>query len=126
MAENEDIGNERKEFEYEFEATGDPRKGTPYVAKLKWKDGKLEREFYNMDRIYGRGSVTVKGKYKVKYGDIVEKREGASWKNDYRNWYFINQKGEEILVANIYNSEQKMKVMEYLKGNINEEELLKK
>lgn len=32
---------ESKEFEFEFSATNDPRKGSPYVARLFWQDGKL-------------------------------------------------------------------------------------
>jgi hypothetical protein len=39
--------------EFYYEATIDPRKGYPYVAKLIWKEGKLEREFYNLKRSYG-------------------------------------------------------------------------
>ena len=35
---------ESKEFEFEFSATSDPRKGKPYVARLYW-DGKIQRSF---------------------------------------------------------------------------------
>jgi len=39
-------------YKFEFEATTDPRKGIPYVARLVVRDGKLEREFYNLKRVW--------------------------------------------------------------------------
>jgi len=112
-------------YEYEFNETADPRKGIPYVARLVYKNGKIEREFYNMNRAWGKNSITVSGKYTARIGDIIEKRIGASWKNDYRYWYIILDNGEEVKVADISNSREKMVVIEYLKGNIPYEEFKK-
>ena len=114
-----------KEFEFEFSATCDPRKGTPYVARLYWQDGKLQRSFYDLSRQFGKKEVTVSGTYKARAGDIIERRSGGSWKNDYRAWYFVTENGEQVLVADIDRSEQKMRVTEYLQGKITAKELIK-
>lgn len=115
-----------KEYTFSFEESNDPRKGVPYVAKLKIaEDGnKLDREFFNLNRQYGKKSVTVYGDYKAKDGDIIEIRTGGSWKNDYRNWYLINE-GEQIHVADIDSSSDKVDVEKYLKNQITKEELIK-
>jgi len=115
---------ESREFEFEFSATSDPRKGKPYVARLYWEDGKLQRSFYDMNRQWGKHEITVSGTYTAKAGDIIEIRSGGSWKNDYRTWYLVTEGGEQITVADIDNSEQKMRVTEYLQGKIKAEELL--
>jgi hypothetical protein len=114
---------ESKEFEFEFSATSDPRKGKPYVARLYW-DGKLQRSFYDLNRQWGKKEVTVSGAYKAKAGDIIEQRSGGSWKNDYRTWYLVTSDGEQIAVADINDSEQKMRVTEYLQGKISAAELI--
>ena len=114
-----------KEFEFEFSATGDPRKGKPYVARLYWEDGELQRSFYDLNRLWGKKEVTVSGTYKAKTGDIIEIRTGGSWKNDYRSWYLVTENGEQVLVADIDSSEQKMRVTEYLQGKITAKELIK-
>ena len=113
-----------EEFEFEFSATSDPRKGKPYVARLYW-DGKLQRSFYNLNRQWGKNEVTVSGTYTAKAGDIIERRWGGSWKNDYRAWYLVTADGEQITVADIDNSKEKARVTEYLQGKINMAELLK-
>jgi hypothetical protein len=115
---------ESKEFEFEFSATNDPRKGMPYVARLYWEDGKLQREFFDLHKEWGKKEVTVSGTYKAKAGDIIEQRSGGSWKNDYRTWYLVTEGGEQIAVADINDSEQKMRVTEYLQGKISADELL--
>ena len=115
---------ESNEFEFEFSATSDPRKGKPYVARLYWEDGKIQRSFYDMNRQWGKHEITVSGTYKAKAGDIIEIRSGGSWKNDYRAWYLVTEGGEQITVADIDNSEQKMRVTEYLQGKIKAEELI--
>ena len=112
------------EFEFSFEATSDPRKGVPYVAKLVYRNGKLEREFYNLNRTWGKNMVTVSGKYKAKSGDIIERRSGASWKNDYRYWFLVTPDGKQVKVADIDDSEAKVQVIEYLKGNLKAEDLV--
>ena len=118
--------SESKEFEFEFSATSDPRKGKPYVARLYWQDGKLQRDFYDLDRQWGKNEVTVSGTYTAKAGDIIEQRWGGSWKNDYRAWYLVTEDGEQVKVADIDNSEEKARVAEYLQGKITAKELINK
>jgi hypothetical protein len=115
-----------EEFEFEFSATSDPRKGKPYVARLYWEDGKLQRSFYDLNRQWGKKEITVSGTYKARTGDIIEQRIGGSWKNDYRAWYLVTEDGEQIEVAYIDNTKEKMRVTEYLQGKISAEELLNK
>ena len=115
---------ESKEYEFEFSATSDPRKGKPYVARLYWEDGKLQRSFYDMSRQWGKHEITVSGTYKAKAGDIIEIRSGGSWKNDYRAWYLVTEGGEQVMVADINDSKDKAKVTEYLQGKIKAEELI--
>jgi hypothetical protein len=109
--------------EFYYEATIDPRKGYPYVAKLVWKDGKLEREFYKLKREYGKKSVTVWGHFSAEDGDVIEMREDASWKNDYRYWYLVYG-GELHLLTEVGNSRRKRYVIDYLSGEITLEEML--
>ena len=52
------------EFEFEFSATSDPRKGKPYVARLYWGGEKVEREFFDLHRQWGKKEITVSGKYR--------------------------------------------------------------
>ena len=93
------------------------------MARLYW-DGKLQRSFYDLNRQWGKKEVTVSGAYKAKAGDIIEQRSGGSWKNDYRTWYLVTSDGEQIAVADINDSEQKMRVTEYLQGKISAAELI--
>ncbi len=116
--------SESKEFEFEFSATSDPRKGKPFVARLYWEDGKLQRSFYDLNRQWGKREITVSGTYKARVGDIIEQRSGGSWKNDYRAWYLVTEDGEQIAVADIDNSKEKARVTEYLQGKISAEELI--
>ncbi len=115
-----------KEFEFEFSATSDPRKGKPYVARLYWQDGKLQRDFYDLNRQWGKKEITVSGTYKAKAGDIIERRWGGRWKNDYRAWYLVTEDGEQIEVADIDKSRDKARVTEYLQGKITAEKLINK
>ena len=117
---------DRKTFEYNFEATNDIKKRkNPYVARLYVRNGQVEREFKQLERSYGKYEVTVYGSYTAKVGDIIEKRVGSSWKNDYRSWYLIKEDGSEVKVADISSSTDKKLVMSYLKNEITMEELLK-
>lgn len=117
----------REEFEFNFEATSDPRKGVPYVAFLKIRNGKLEREFVNnMTKTWGRKEVTVAGRYRARAGDVVEIRTGGSWKNDYRAWYVVSPDGKLVRAADIQDSAAKLRVERYLRGEIGAEELLPK
>ncbi len=113
-----------KIFTFHFEFENDPRKGKPYAARLYIKDGKLQREFFNLDQTWGKKTILVEGDYTAHVGDIIEEREGGSWKNDYRYWYVIDESGQKILVADIDDSKAKAVVLNYLKGKINLKELL--
>jgi len=109
---------------FNFEVTLDPRKhGAPYVAKLVWKDGKVQREFYDLKRQYGKKEVTVWGTFEAEDGDVVEMREGASWKNDYRNWYLV-WNGELHHLTDIDDSERKRIVVDYISGDITMEDMV--
>ena len=110
-------------YKFYFEATMDPRKGVPYVARLVIRDGKLEREFYNLKREYGKKSITVWGHFSAEDGDVVEMREDASWKNDYRYWYIVYG-GKLYLLTRTSDSQRKRYVIDYLSGEITMEEML--
>jgi len=116
----------KETFEFNFEFTQcDSRKGTPYAAKLVINDeGKIDREFFELDKEYGKKSVSVSGTYKAKVGDIIEQREGGSWKNDYRYWYLVTEDGKLEKVADIDNSNRKSLVKKYLKNEIEAKDLL--
>jgi hypothetical protein len=113
----------KKEYKFNFEVTMDPRKGFPYVARLVWKDGKIEREFYNLKKQYGKRQVTVWGTFEASEGDVIEMRTGASWRNDYRAWYLVH-KSNLYLLTWISDSRKKKVVIEYLSGKITMEELM--
>ena len=115
----------KKEFEFHFEATSHVPKWVPYVARLVVRNGRVEREFMKLEKVKGKKEITVSGRYTARAGDIIEKRHGGSWKNDYRYWYLITNNGKEIEVADIDSSRQKQKVISYLKGEISVEELAK-
>ena len=115
----------KKEFEFHFEVTSHVPKWVPYVARLVAKNGKVERQFMKLDRINGKKEITVCGKYTASIGDIIEKREGGSWKNEYRYWYIVTQDGQEVKVASIGSSKEKQRVISYLKGEISANELLR-
>ncbi|MGF3536897.1 MAG: hypothetical protein ACQXXE_08720 [Candidatus Bathyarchaeia archaeon] len=117
---------ENNVFEFTFSAENDPRKRIPYVAKLKLTDGKITREFYPMSRTWGHRSVHVYGTYHAQVGDIIEIRWGGSWKNDYRDWYVVNENGQLKMCCSIYDSEKKFVVLQYLGGKITLNELLSK
>jgi len=111
-------------YKFDFEVTLDPRQhGAPYVARLVWKDNKLEREFYDLKRQYGKKMVTVWGTFEAEDGDVIEMREGSSWKNDYRNWYLV-WKGDLHFIADIGDSERKRAVVDYLSGEITMEDMI--
>ena len=116
----------KKEFEFYFEASADTRKRkNPYVARIYIKNGTIEREFKELERTYGKKEVNVYGSYTAKAGDVIEKREGGSWKNEYRYWYLILEDGSEKKVASIDDAKAKQRVVEYLKGEITADELAK-
>ena len=122
--EKKELLKEKEEYEFYFEATEDPRKGIPFVAKLILdENGKLTRKFYDLTKTYGKKSVTVFGTFRAKEGDVIEMRESASWKNDYRYWYLVYN-GKLVRLTSVSNSERKKEVICYLRGEISKEELL--
>lgn len=110
------------EHSFDFESTADPRKGFPYVATMKISDGKLNREFHNMDRTYGKKEVTVSGKFTAKDGDVIEQQTGGSWNNKYR-YYSLVDEGKLKELGSHQSSELKMDITKYLKGIIDKDEL---
>jgi hypothetical protein len=115
----------KKKYRFKFKATLDPRKGFPYVARLFWGDGKIERDFYSLKKQYGKKFVTVWGTFEAQEGDVVEMRIDASWKNDYRAWYLVHS-GNLYLLTWISDSSGKAVVIDYLSGEITMEGLMKK
>ena len=113
-----------KIFTFHFEFENDPRKGKPYAARLYIKDGELQRDFFDLNQTWGKNSVLVEGDYTAHTGDVIEEREGGSWKNDYRYWYVINENGEKVFAADIDDSKAKAIVLKYLKGKITLKEIL--
>ncbi len=110
-------------YRFYFEHSNDPRKGVPYAARLVMKDGKLEREFFDLDKDYGKKIVTVSGDFEAKEGEIIEQRVGGSWKNDYRYLYLVKN-GELVRVGDSTYSPDIVKVKKYLKGEITANQLV--
>ena len=116
---------DNKEFTFEFNASEDKRKGVPYVAKITLKDNKIEREFYQLDRIHNGKYISVNGTYTAKSGDIIEIREGASWKNDYRYMYIITETGDKVRIGHS-KADCVFDIKKYLAGEMTAEELINK
>lgn len=105
----------------------DTRKhGKPYIARIVGiADNKLDREFIGLPMSYGKkGAVQVAGTFTAKEGEILEAREGGSWKNEYRYFYVVRN-GELINFADATEASKKMDVMKYMMGAISLEELTK-
>ena len=115
------------EFEFEFEATADPRKAMPSVALLTGLDteGKLERKFLDFDRSYGKRYVTVSGKYTVRAGDILEVQYGGSWKHKVREYCFVSEAGELHTLGSTDDSQLTSTVKKALRGDIERKVLIK-
>lgn len=112
-------------FIKEFEVVEDPRKhGKPFVAKLSWRNNKLHREFFQFDEHRVRNEITICGEYEVSPGDILEKRENVSWKNDWRTYYLVEEDGSEHPLCRRYEGRKFYRVKKYLMGKITLEEML--
>jgi len=122
-----DRNRKSKEFTFEFNASEDKRKGVPFVAKitLKKDDNKIEREFYQLDRIYNGKYISVNGTYTAKSGDIIEIRESASWRNDHRYMYLITETGEKVIIGHS-KGDCIFDIKKYLAGEMTAEELINK
>ena len=115
-----------KEFKFNFEVSTMRIRGkSPYVARIVYRGGNLERIFMDLDRVYSKNEVRVFGVYTAKAGDIIEKRLGMNGKDEQRYWYLINDDGSEVKVADIANAKQKQRVISYLKREITKEELIR-
>ena len=113
----------KKEYKFKFDAVGH-RRMKPYVARLVVEEGKIERKFMNLTFEQKGSKVHVHGEYKAEAGQIIEKRLNGS-KKDERYWYLILKDGSEKEVASIDNPKEKQRVIDYLKGKIASEELIR-
>ena len=93
------MSKEQKEFEYTFFGTGWSY-CPPYVAKLTYVNGKVNREFYKVYwRKYPNGKVKVYGKFNAKPGDLIEKRFNDIMDDTVRRIYKVKESGElELLM----------------------------
>lgn len=99
---------------YEFDHTSDKRKrGICYAARIKGigEDGKLIREFIDLDRDYDKNDCRVYGTFEITEGEIIEMRTGGSWKNDYRDFYICKNRKLDYLCKGT----DKKTVKDYLK-----------
>lgn len=98
----------------------------PFIARIVGvSDGKLDREFIELPTSYGsKNSVQVTGTFTAKEGDILEAREGGSWKNEYRYFYVV-ENGKMRKFADATLAGEKMAVMQFMLGNGTLEELTK-
>ena len=107
-----------KKFEFYFSASNVPRKYHPYVARLLWVNGKIQRQFFNFKRSYHKDdTVSVYGKYEVPAGVVLEKRHNE----DGKEWYLVTDEGNQIPCE-----DNKKEVIEFLKGNLTLKELQEK
>ena len=102
-----------KNFEFGFRAMDVPRKAHPYVARLLWVDGKIQRQFYNLERKYKKDTVSVFGKYQAPVGAVIEARHGV----DNTSWYLVTSDGSQISFGRQLGKDGKHILIEYLKGN---------
>ena len=111
---------DKNEFVFNFEATNDPRKGVPYVAKLFIDDDKLQRQFFDLEKVYGKKEVTVSGKYTAKPGDIIEIRTGGAGRMIIGRGAHITENKEQIKVADINDSYANYKLKNERRNIVND------
>lgn len=120
---------ETKTYAFDWDSgVCDSRKGKPYAAIITGMiEGKLERSFCDLTTSYGKKgtAVQVYGDIIAKEGQIVERREGGSWKNDYRYFYIV-QDGKLNHLGDATSASMKTKVGKYVSGKISLEKLLSK
>ena len=112
-----------KKYKFTFEAEG-YRRMKPYVARLLVEDGKIERKFKDLVFEQNGSKVRVHGEYFAEVGDIIEKRLNGS-KSDERYWFIVDEEGKEIELTSIKDKAGKKKVVDYLKGEVTKEELIR-
>ena len=107
-----------KKFEFYFSTSNVPRKCHPYVARLYWKDNKIQRQFYNFKRSYHKdNTVSVYGHYEAPPGSVLEKR----CNEDGRQWFLVLPNGKHKEFE--FDEEGKKIIQEYLKGNLTLDEV---
>jgi hypothetical protein len=76
-------------------ASGEPRKGGVYIAKITGVDEKygVKREFISTDTYSHKNDREVVYDGKLPAGTIVETGDGGSWKNIDRNWGIVESNG---------------------------------
>jgi len=115
-------------FEFKVEYDADPRKGVPYAARITgWDPQKNQfiRDFYPLNRHWGKKQVTVSGTISASAGEIIEIREGGSWRNDYRYFYIVTHEGKLKHIGSALDSQIASLVRKYICGELTYEELLK-
>ena len=108
----------KKNFDYYFSASKVPRKFHPYVARLYWKNNKIQRQFYNFKRSYHEdGTVSVYGHYGAPAGSVLEMRFNEFGKH----WSLVLPDGKQKEFE--FNEESKQIIQEYLKGKLTLDEV---
>lgn len=112
-----------KKFEFYFTASNIPRKYHPYVARLLWVNGKIQRQFFNFKRSYHKdNTVSVYGKYEVPAGAVLEKR----YNEDGKQWFLVTSDGKQKEFGFYADKEGKQIMMDYLKGSLTIDEVEKR
>lgn len=66
------IEETEEKYTFYFEYTQNKRYKQAYVAKLINVNNKVERNFYNFEKVYFDSDLTISGEYKAKELDIVD------------------------------------------------------
>ena len=122
--------SKKKEFTFRFDVTFCPSERQVYAGKaFVSPDGYLRSQIFKTlkTRIARnkKDKLRTKGEYKACAGDIIVKRLGGDWKTDKEYWYLVTEDGKEVQVASYKSQEEQQKVIEYLKGKITMNELIK-
>jgi hypothetical protein len=92
---------EKRKIKVKVSIKGDIRKGGVYIAIIKGLDEKyrFKREFLEGTKFYDRKSNILYLEFDVELesGSLMEVGEGGSWKNKYRFYYIVTERGLELL-----------------------------
>jgi hypothetical protein len=92
---------EKKRVKVRINVEGDIRKGGVYMAVIKGLDNryKFKRQFMEGVKFYNRKNniLYIDFNLELETGDLVEIGEGGSWKNRYRTYYVVTERGLELL-----------------------------
>ena len=117
----EELKTRKNERNYYFNSSFVPRKYHPYVAKLRFEDGRIKREFVNLKREYRFDEVKVHGVYKAAVGTVIEYR-----RDEERFWCIVNSKGQLITYTAFSNKEGRGDIINYLKGKLTLDDIERK